>query len=178
MLRSLIVNTLIISGMSRVQIPDDYYAQTPEGDARATEAVMNTVRTADLLFDRIGRLLRPLGVSAAGGLVLGILRDHGPMTPSELGGRLIVTRATVTGLLDSLERRELVRRTRHATDRRSLVVAITPEGTEVLRQLRIVVHRQEKAWMDGLSDDEKKTYIQLLHRIQDTLTAMDTQAEG
>jgi DNA-binding MarR family transcriptional regulator len=162
--------------MSKVQIPEDYYAQTPDGDARATEAVMNTVRTADLLFDRIGRLLRPLGVSAAGGLVLGLLRDHGPMSPSELGDRLIVTRATVTGLLDSLERRGLVVRSRHATDRRSLVVEITPQGLDVLRQLRTLVHRHEKAWMGGLSGDELEAYIQLLHRIQDDLAAVDDEA--
>ena len=76
--------------MPKIEMPDDFYDQTPEGNVRATEAVMNTIRTADMVFDRIGRLLRPLGVSAAGGLVLGILRDHGSMSPSELGDRLIV----------------------------------------------------------------------------------------
>src|ERR1700748_3518585 len=111
--------------MQRIEMPDDFYAQTPDGDVRATEAVMNTIRTAALLFDRIGRLLRPLGVSAAGGLVLGLLRDQGSMSPSELGARLIVTRATVTGLLDSLEKPGFVRRLRHPTDRRSIVVEIT-----------------------------------------------------
>ena len=80
-------------------MPADFYAQTPDANILATEAAMNTIRTADLLFDRIGQVLRPLGVSAAGGLVLGLLRDRGPMPPSELGERLIVTRATVTGLV-------------------------------------------------------------------------------
>jgi hypothetical protein len=46
---------------------------------------MNTVRTADLVFDQIDRLLRLLGVSSAGGLVLGLLRDYGTMSPSEIG---------------------------------------------------------------------------------------------
>src|SRR3954452_23573579 len=131
--------------MERLEMPADFYDQTPDGNVRATEAVMNTVRTADILFDRIGRLLRPLGVSAAGGLVLGLLRDHGSMSPSELGARLIVTRATVTGLLDSLEKRGLVRRLRHPTDRRSIVVEITPEGRDVLVQVRSIIHRNERA---------------------------------
>src|SRR5512146_3546866 len=114
--------------VSKIQMPDDYYDQTPDGNILATEAVMNTIRTADMVFDRIGRLLRPLHVSAAGGLVLGILRDRGRMSPSELGERLIVTRATVTGLLDSLEGRGYVRRTANPDDRRSLIVEITPSG--------------------------------------------------
>jgi MarR family transcriptional regulator, 2-MHQ and catechol-resistance regulon repressor len=148
-------------------MPVDFYEQTPDANVLATEATMNTLRTADLLFDQIGRLLRPLNVSAAGGLVLGILRDHGQMPPSELGERLIVTRATVTGLLDSLERRGFVRRSANPADRRSLLVEITPAGLAVLKELRTIVHRNERDWLGALSDSELRTYIELLHRIQD-----------
>jgi DNA-binding MarR family transcriptional regulator len=157
--------------MAKVRMPDDFYDQTPDANVLATEAAMNTIRTADLLFDRIGRLLRPLGVSAAGGLVLGILRDHGPMPPSVLSERLIVTRATVTGVIDSLERRGFVRRSANPADRRSLLVEITPAGLTVLRNLRTIVHRNEKAWLGALSDSELRTYIELLHRIQDNLAS-------
>src|SRR5947209_5398031 len=135
--------------MDRIRMPDDYYEQTPDGNVLATEAVMNTVRTADLLIDRIGSLLRPLRVSPAGGLVLGLLRDHGPMSPSALGDRLIVTRSTVTGVLDSLERRGLVRRTPHPEDRRSVVVEITGEGLRVLAEVRSTVHRHGGGRMEG-----------------------------
>jgi DNA-binding MarR family transcriptional regulator len=162
--------------MAKIQMPDDFYAQTPDANVRATEAVMNTIRTADMAFDQIGRLLRPLGVSAAGGLVLGLLRDHGEISPSELGDRLIVTRATVTGLVDSLERRGFVRRSANPADRRSLLVEITPAGLEVVQELRTLVHRNEKAWMGVLSDAELQTYIELLHRIQDSLVAAAEEA--
>jgi DNA-binding MarR family transcriptional regulator len=158
--------------VTKIQMPADFYDQTPDANVLATEAVMNTMRTADMLFDQIGRLLRPLHVSAAGGLVLGILRDHGSMTPSGLGERLIVTRATVTGLLDSLERTGFVRRSANPTDRRSLVVEITPAGLAVTQKLRTIVHRQEKAWMAGLSEPELRRYIAQLHRIQDGLASM------
>jgi len=171
-----IVNTRIICFMDKIQMPDDFYDQTPDANVRATEAVMNTIRTADLMFDRIGRLLRPLNVSAAGGLVLGILRDRGQMSPSELGSRLIVTRATVTGLLDSLERPGFIRRTPNPADRRSLLVEITPAGLDVLQELRTLVHRNEKDWMSVLSDAELRGYIELLHRIQDSVG--DASATG
>ena len=150
---------------------DDFYDQTPDANVLATEAAMNTIRTADMLFDRIGRLLRPLHVSAAGGLVLGILRDRGPISPSELSERLIVTRATVTGVLDSLERRGFVRRSANPADRRSLLVEITPAGLDVLQELRTIVHRNEKAWMGGLSESDLRDYIAQLHRIQESLAA-------
>jgi DNA-binding MarR family transcriptional regulator len=155
--------------MTKIRMPDDFYDQTPDANVLATEAAMNTLRTADMLFDQIGRLLRPLGVSAAGGLVLGVLRDRGSISPSELGERLIVTRATVTGLLDSLERRGFVHRSPNPSDRRSLLVEITPAGRLVLQELRTLVHRNEKAWLGALSDEDLRAYIGLLHRIQDSL---------
>ena len=158
--------------MPKIQMPDDFYDQTPDANVLATEAVMNTLRTADVFFDLIGRLLRPLNVSAAGGLVLGILRDHGSMSPSELGERLIVTRAAVTGLLDSLEQRGFVRRSANPTDRRSLVVQITPAGLTVLQELRTIVHHHEQAWLKGFSDEDLRRYIEQLHRIQDSLASV------
>ena len=162
--------------MPKIQMPDDFYDQTPDANVMATEAVMNTIRTADMLFDLIGRLLRPLNVSAAGGLVLGILRDHGPMSPSALGERLIVTRATVTGLVDSLEQHGFVRRSANPTDRRSLVVQITPAGQAVLQELRTIVHRNEKAWLSGLSEPDLRSYIEQLHQIQDSLASVSDGA--
>jgi DNA-binding MarR family transcriptional regulator len=159
--------------MAKIQMPPDFHEQTPDANVRATEAVMNTIRAADMAFERIGRLLRPLGVSAAGGLVLGQLRDHGAMSPSELGERLIVTRATVTGLLDSLERRGLVSRSANPVDRRGLLVGITPAGLAVIQEVRTLIHARETAWMSNFSDAELATYIAFLHRIQDSIAASD-----
>jgi DNA-binding MarR family transcriptional regulator len=166
-----------MKSVTKIQMPDDFYDQTPDANVLATEAVMNTIRTADLAFDRIGRLLRPLNVSAAGGLVLGILRDRGQISPSELGERLIVTRATVTGLIDSLEARGFVRRAANPVDRRGLLVEITPEGLAVLQELRTIVHRNEKAWLSDLSDADLRDYIAYLHRIQDNLASIPEAAD-
>jgi DNA-binding MarR family transcriptional regulator len=171
MVRHRIVNTHIMWSMTRITMPDDYYEQTPDANVHATEAVMNTMRTADLLFDRIAVLLRPLGVSAAGGLVLGMLRDHGAMSPSTLSERLIVTRATVTGLVDSLERRGLVRRTPNPDDRRGQVIELTAQGVSVVQEVRTLVHKHEQRWMSALSTEELRTFIELLHRIQDSVSA-------
>jgi len=156
--------------MPKVNLADDFYEQTPDASKLATEAVMNTIRTADVLFDQIGQLLRPLGVSSAGGLVLGQLRDHGSMSPSELGERLIVTRATVTGVVDSLERRGYVRRTPNPNDRRGIILELTPVGVGACAEVRRIIHRQEREWMAALTEDELTTYIGLMHRIQNTVT--------
>ena len=98
--RHRIVNTRIMAPMAKIQMPPDFHEQTPEANVLATEAVMNTIRTAEWRSRGSAGSSVLLTSSAAGGLVLGQLRDHGAMSPSELGDRLIVTRATVTGLVD------------------------------------------------------------------------------
>lgn len=159
--------------MDPIRIPDDFLEQTPEGRPIATETVMNVVRTADLLLDRIGRLLRPLGVSSAGGLVLGLLRDHGPLSPTALGDKMIVTRATVTGVVDSLERRGYVERTPHPEDRRSLLIRLTPAGVDVVARVRHLVHEREAAWMRAFGDDELTALIGALQGVQRALSDDD-----
>jgi DNA-binding MarR family transcriptional regulator len=168
---------MAMTKMTKIKMPADFYEQTPDANILATEAVMNTIRTADMVFDSIGRLLRPLNVSAAGGLALGILRDFGSMSPSELGERLIVTRATVTGLLDSLERRGYVSRKANPADRRGLIVELTPAGLHVVGEVRTVIHRHEKALMSSFSDAGLRDYIEQLHRIQDGLNAVSGREE-
>jgi len=95
------------------------------------------------------------------------------MTPSEIGSRLIVTRATVTGVVDSLERRGLVRRVPSLTDRRSTVIELTADGTTVLQQVRELIHRNEKRWFSSLTDAELQSFIDDLHHVQDALAATD-----
>jgi len=67
-------------------------------------------------------------------------------------------------------------RSANPADRRSLVVQITPAGLTVLQELRTIVHRNEKAWLKGLSDPDLRAYIGQLHRIQESLASADDGA--
>jgi DNA-binding MarR family transcriptional regulator len=58
---------------------------------------------------------------------LSILIQEGPKTAGEIGDRLSLTSGSVTTLIDRLERKDLVRRQRHANDRRKVVVAVNQE---------------------------------------------------
>jgi hypothetical protein len=55
-----------MESMKKIEMPADFYAQTPEANVLATEAVMNTIKTADSPL--IDRPPLPLNARAAGGL--------------------------------------------------------------------------------------------------------------
>ena len=59
---------------------------------------------------------------------LEILGIHEPMRMKELAERTGVTTGTLTVLVDRLEQKGLVQRVPHETDRRSILVVLTPEG--------------------------------------------------
>lgn len=143
----------------------------PGADPLATEVVINLVRTDSLVSAELARLLRRHGLSTATFNVLMILDGAGaPLCPFEIGDRLLVTRGTVTGLLDSLEQRGLIRRAAHPDDRRMLQIALTPKGKGLLKRLLPEHFPKEAAMMSVLSDREKQTLVRLLGKLQDHLT--------
>ena len=90
----------------------------------------------------VTRTARRLRQEAGGGLsptlsaALASIERHGPLTPSELAARERVQRPTATRLIAGLEERGLVGRTADPGDRRSSLIAVTPEGAALLRELR------------------------------------------
>ncbi len=150
-----------------VKIAPDFEQRYPDASPKATESAMNLVRTAELLEKRIAGLLQPFGLSPATGLVLSILADTDtPVSPNQIAERLIISRASVTSLIDSLEKRGYVRRQPHGSDRRMLLIELTETGRQVADRFRPIVHQHENQWLNTLSDEEQEQLIQLLHRLQ------------
>ena len=159
-----------MANQNMIKIAPDFIERYPGASPRATEATMNIVRTADLLVKRIADLTQPFGLSPSSGLALGILADAGtPLPPNQIAERLIISRATVTGLLDSLEKRGYVRRLPHSSDRRMLLIELTDAGRQVAHEFRLRVHQHQKAWLAALDEQEQEQLIAVLHRLQSAL---------
>ena len=153
-----------------IRVSRDFGKTYPDASASATECAMNLARTGDLVLGRVASTLQPLDVSPAGGLVLGILKDAGqPCPPNYISERLIVSRATVTGVLDTLVKRGLVRREPHPTDRRMVLVHLTKSGARMADKVRNTVHRSEAEWMRSLNEHERAQLTELLGKIQKNL---------
>jgi DNA-binding MarR family transcriptional regulator len=158
-----------------VQIAPDFADRYPDASPTATECAMNLVFTADLLVKRIAELLQPFDLTPASGLVLSILADsESPLPPNQIADRLIISRATVTGLVDSLEQRGYVRRLPHPSDRRMLLIEPTDTGRQVANAFRPIVHQHQKVWMDVLNEKEQGQLIDFLKRLQESLIGSDS----
>jgi DNA-binding MarR family transcriptional regulator len=96
--------------------------------------------------------------------LLGILRDREP-TMAGLARFLVLDKSSITGLVDRAERRGLVRRTAAPRDGRSVQVAITARGRQVINACAAEVDKQVGALLDGLTDAERRRLAALAGRV-------------
>lgn len=90
---------------------------------------------------------------------MGTLRKSGPMSAGELAACERVQPPSMTKVLANLEQRGLVRRDIHPTDRRQVVLAITPAGEQLLSSER----RLRDAWLTrrlGTLTPEERALVQ------------------
>lgn len=161
-----------------IRVGGDHEKRYPGADALATECAVNLLRTESLFSTAIGALLRRYGLSIATFNVLMILEGAGePLCPWQIGERLLVTRGTVTGLLDSLEKQDLIRRSVHPDDRRMLQIEATPKARALLDELLPEHFPAEAELMAGLSTHEKQTLVRLLGKLQVHLEQLASRAE-
>jgi DNA-binding MarR family transcriptional regulator len=115
---------------------------------------------------QLAGLYRKYGITGAGFNVLAILAegDH-PLTPHEIGEQRLVTRGTVTGVLDSLEKRELLERKNHPRDRRMLEVFITDAGRELLARILPEQREAEAQLLANLNEGDRKKLHKLLNKV-------------
>lgn len=156
-----------MAATSPVRVAGDFERLYPLASRSATECAMNLVKTGEIVVSRVADVLRPFGLSPAGGLVLSMLADSDrPMSPGEIRDRLLVKGPTVTGLIDSLAGAGLVRRSQHPDDRRRVLVDLTAEGRRVANRFRPAVHAAERPWLECLDESERRRLLSLLGRIQ------------
>jgi DNA-binding MarR family transcriptional regulator len=101
------------------------------------EAYLSLQRTADLLARGAEEAIKRSGLSGPQYNVLRILRGAGPggLHCGEVGERMLTHDPDITRLLDRLEKRGLIVRTRESKDRRVITVRIAPQGLRILAGL-------------------------------------------
>lgn len=134
-------------------------------DSLEQEANLNIIRTNDQFQNRFGRLFREFGLTSSQYNVLRILRGEGkPMPCQEIAERMVQVVPAMTGLIDRLEKQELVRRDRCNEDRRVIFIELTGKGTELLQQLDEPVIDLHRQLVGHLNRDELKELSRLLEK--------------
>jgi DNA-binding MarR family transcriptional regulator len=102
--------------------------------------------------------------------------DNGPMTATKIAQDVFLNASTVVGILDRLEKRDLVSRTRDGSDRRVVNVSITAAGRDLVQQAPLPLQDGLAAALADLSRLEQATISLSLKRIVDLMEAGHIEA--
>lgn len=144
----------------------------PEIDIPSVEACLAFLDTSTAFYNAVDSYLARHRLSRGKFTLLMQLVEasENGLLPSEFAERAGVARASVTSLLDGLERDKLIVRQSHTEDRRMLTVHLTDKGRELMNEILPQHFIWIKEWMDNLSEREKQTFIKLLTKLRSRIS--------
>ena len=156
--------------------------RVPELDPDDVMTVVLLRSVADELAAQLQADLSQHDISEGRLRVLANLLDHdGPATHSELAQASGVTKGTITGLVDGLEREGFVRRHACSTDRRVSHIELTDTGERVLRAILPGHLRRLSELVGVINKTEQRTLLRLLKKFRTGLLRVpgeDANGEG
>jgi DNA-binding MarR family transcriptional regulator len=146
----------------------DLAMRVPEMDPDAVAAYLQILGVTSELTSAMDVHYARHGLSRGRFRVLITLfhNQAGPVGAAEIADVIGVTRATMTGLLDGLERDGFIRRDGSSDDRRMLNIGLTAKGRRFLEKMLPEHFRRTAALMSGLDKKEKKQLVCLLEKVR------------
>ncbi|MGB0259106.1 MAG: MarR family winged helix-turn-helix transcriptional regulator [Coraliomargarita sp.] len=162
---------ILLKDQPRSECFVDAAQQFPALDPSATFAFTTLLHSHDALWKRMSAHFAQHGITQGRFMVLIMLMekegDGCPTvhTPAEIAEQLQITRASVTGLLDSLEKDAFVRREPDPNDRRMMSIHLTEKGQSFLDDFLPPHFELIAKLMTGLSVKERESLVRLLNKL-------------
>ncbi len=136
-------------------------------------ALRRVIRATDL---HSKHLAKTTGLTAPQILLLKTIRAKGQATIGELANEISLSQATVTTILDRLEKRKLVYRERSTADKRKVHAHLTEQAIEILKNAPIPLQDHFTRQFETLQEWEKTMIISALQRLAQMMDAQDIDA--
>lgn len=149
----------------------------PDIDDNYDDRILGSLRRIIRAVDLYSRYLA-LRYSLTGPQLVCVrhLLRHGPTAPGTLARRISLSPATITGIIDRLEKRGLVTRERSTDDKRKVEIALTAEGMGLVKQMPPPLHETFSRRLGELPLEEQEEIDRVLAKIVGMMEAHDFAA--
>ncbi|APA71067.1 MarR family winged helix-turn-helix transcriptional regulator [Janthinobacterium sp. 1_2014MBL_MicDiv] len=148
---------------------EQWRRELPQMDTRAMQLVGQLGTVAQLMArDWLNPLFAEHGLQPGEFDVLATLRRSGAphaLTPTALYEAAMLSSGGMTNRIDRLEAAGLIERQKHPSDRRGVLVALTPRGLALIERLVLLHVDNERAMLASLGEDEQRQLDQLLAKL-------------
>ncbi|MBT1175256.1 MarR family transcriptional regulator [Bifidobacterium sp. LC6] len=114
---------------------------------------------------RIDEAIRRIGLLPGQPKIIECLAEQDGRTAKEICAECILDKSTMTGLLNRMELRGLVRREIHETDKRSYRVFLTESGHDYASRIAAIMQQADETAMQGMSETERETLREGLRHV-------------
>jgi len=97
--------------------------------------------------------------------VLACLWHEDSQTPKQIAASLSLDGSTITGILDRMEKKGLVKRMPDPNDRRALRVILTKQGLQLCEPIGKVIEESNQYILEILTKEEQEQFFNILERI-------------
>jgi len=149
------------------EISQDYHA------IRTKEIVYAIRRLMQAGEHYTKKLNKIYNVSSAQINCLMALHENGPLSPSQIAKHVMVNSSTVTGIIDRLENKGLVKRSRISPDRRVVTVELTKAGEALAENAPPPIQQKIVDGLNSLSPKAIDEIALTLKRLTDMLDVQD-----
>jgi DNA-binding MarR family transcriptional regulator len=170
------MRTLVPRLAPRLESVEQFAADNPELDVSAVITSLTLLRVGSQLLDAFDHLFSSYGLSNGRFAVMMTLRHRrGGLSPADLAEIIGVTRPTMTGLLDTLERGGMIERRPHPEDARAQMVTLSRSGKARLDRMLPSHFQRHATIMADLSHAERAQLVKLLEKVQLRLVPTESQ---
>lgn len=105
------------------------------------------------------------------------LHENGSLPPSQIAKHIMVKSSTVTGIIDRLEQKGLVKRTRTSPDRRVITIELTEAGVTLAGHAPPPIQQKILEGLRRLPEDEMEKIVHGLRMLTRMLDVQDLEVE-
>lgn len=148
----------------------DSVPKRTEAAERRDETYNTVIATHKLMQRSIAELLSEEALTQAQFYALRVVARNGAMLMRKISEEMLVTPATITGIVDRLERKGLVKRMARQGDRRATIIELTPEGRAVQERVATRYSELMQRALHAFTTDEQRALRHLLEKLQQEMS--------
>lgn len=150
-----------------------------EGVMRMEPRIGFQIRSlSNMVKKRVDYISRETGVTGFQGFLIGYLVEEGSkrdIFQRDVEKRMEISRASVTSVLQLLEKNGFIRRESVASDARLKKIVVTEKGVRVNVQIHESLNQMEESLMDGISEEAIQIFLSVIRQIKANLEQLENQ---
>lgn len=154
--------------MANNQYPDKHQVEVPQKsyELRILQSLRRIIKSIDIHSRKLASRHRITGPQL--GCLLA-LQESGPITSAKLAQQVYLSPSTIVGIIDRLEKKDLVRRNRDSKDRRLVYISITPAAEELIAAAPSLLQDTLSGNLTELPESEQIAITMALEKLVDLM---------